>query len=117
MIKLYALVIVASLALAGCTAQTEQPASDKVSGGNNNQPQAETVSMPNLVNVTESEATTWLRSNSYKFNVSSNYGFNPKLSLCVGGKGLVIGQSPQSGTQVTNNFGTSVRLEVDCEWR
>lgn len=80
-------------------------------------PAVETVSMPDLVGVTESEAKTWLSRNNYKFNVNADYGFNPRLSLCVGGKGLVTGQSPSAGSEVKNEFGTFVRLQVDCEWR
>jgi hypothetical protein len=77
----------------------------------------ETVAVPNVVGVTEAEAKSWLTRNGYKFNVTSNYGLNPRLSLCVGGKGLVTGQSPRPGTEVKNQFATFFRLEVDCEWR
>ncbi|SCX08402.1 PASTA domain-containing protein [Candidatus Aquiluna sp. UB-MaderosW2red] len=84
---------------------------------NNTQPTPEMVKMPNLINSTEYDATTWLRNNGYKFSVSANYGFNPKLSLCIGGKGLVTGQTPRAGSEVKNQAGTSVRLNVDCEWR
>jgi hypothetical protein len=131
MMKKLTVVFIAALFLAGCadqgkdgsvpsasqTEETTGPESNPAPSSSNTQPTAEMVKMPNLINSTEYDATTWLRNNGYKFSVSANYGFNPKLSLCIGGKGLVIGQYPQSGTQVTNNFGTSVRLEVDCEWR
>lgn len=88
-----------------------------VAGSGNRQEQVETVAMPNLVGVTEGEAKTWLGSNGYKFTLTPNYGFNPRLSLCLGGKGLITAQTPRAGTEVKNVFGTTVRVDVDCEWR
>ncbi len=87
------------------------------SGSTTQNDSVETVVVPNVVGVTEQEAETWLSRNGFKFNVSSNYGFNPKLSLCLSGKGLVTGQSPRAGTEAKNQFSTTLRLEVDCEWR
>jgi hypothetical protein len=77
----------------------------------------ETIPMPNLVGVTEKDARAWLTRNNYKFTVQPNYGLNPRLSRCIGGIGLVTGQSPRQGAQVRNDSGTFVRLEIDCEWR
>jgi beta-lactam-binding protein with PASTA domain len=114
--------VCAVMALSGCavngSGSAERRVQTDVSVSKTEQTnQVETVSMPNLVGATEGEVKTWLSRNGFKFNTIANYGLNPRMSLCVGGKGLVTGQSVRPGAQVKNQFSTSVRIDVDCEWR
>lgn len=80
-------------------------------------PQVETVSMPNLVGMYDGQAKTWLFQNGYKFsfNVQST-GYNPKTSCLMSGNNLILSQSPAANSSVLNQFSTSVRVYVNCEW-